>query len=73
MRRLNYIICFLLFFSSLYAEKKIENIKIFGKGYYNFNIYLSEFDNYEVKVSETENLIKLYFKDFEISNNFPGS
>ena len=73
MRRLNYIICFLLFFSSLYAEKKIENIKIFGKGYYNFNIYLSEFENYEIKVNETENLIKLYFKDFEISNKFPGS
>jgi hypothetical protein len=71
MRRLNCIIWLLLLASLLYAEGKIENIKVLGKGYYNFNIYLSELGDYEVKVND--NTIKLYFKECEISENFPGS
>ena len=71
MKRLNYIIWLLLLASLLYAEQKIENIKVLRKGYYNFNIYLSELGNYEVKAND--NIIKLYFKNCEISENFPGS
>jgi tetratricopeptide (TPR) repeat protein len=71
MRRLKYIIWFLLLTSLLYAERKIENIKVLEKGYYNFNIYLSELGDYDVKVSN--NTVKLYFKNSQISDDFPGS